>query len=141
MLSAKRFTSYGVLAIKPIISNDREIRKTPLAETDPWAGLMAYRPALLAGYTSEPLVSVPRDRGAKPAETPTADPEEGPLHGMAIISTLNSKEHGECNWQRSILVFVPPHLVGDLSRMRTSSAPQQQTIPASYSLLLRLSVS
>jgi hypothetical protein len=56
---------------------------------------MAYRPAFLAGYMSEPLVSVLRDRGAKPADTPTADPEEEPPHGLAIISTLNSKEPGE----------------------------------------------
>ena len=47
------------------------------------------------GFSNEPSVSVLRDRGAKPAYTPIADLEEEPTHGLAMISTLNSKKHGE----------------------------------------------
>jgi hypothetical protein len=35
ILSVKRLKSYGVLAIAPMASKDREILKTPSAETDP----------------------------------------------------------------------------------------------------------
>ena len=56
----------------------RLILKQPFEETDPSVGRMAYSPALLAGYTREPPVSVPIEKGTKPAETLTPEPAEDP---------------------------------------------------------------
>jgi hypothetical protein len=39
---------------------------------------MAYKPARHVGVTIDPIVSVPIDRGAKPAATLTAEPVEEP---------------------------------------------------------------
>jgi hypothetical protein len=39
---------------------------------------MAYRDARDAGATIEPSVSTPSDTMAKPAETPSAEPEDEP---------------------------------------------------------------
>ena len=41
-------------------------------------GLIVYKAALPAGQTSDPSVSVPIARGAYPADTPTAEPEDDP---------------------------------------------------------------
>lgn len=49
---------------------------TPAKDTMPCVGLIVYNAALVAGILSEPLVTVPMEIGAKPAATPTADPEE-----------------------------------------------------------------
>lgn len=39
---------------------------------------MEYKPARFAGIQIEPPVSVPMDKGANPADTPTPDPEDEP---------------------------------------------------------------
>ena len=86
ILSIKSLKSYCVLAIPLIPSKDFETRKTPLVETKLCTGLRAYKPALLAGWMTEPPVSVPMESGENPADTPTADPEEEPPVGFGNIS-------------------------------------------------------
>jgi hypothetical protein len=56
----------------------------PSWETRPIVGLIVYRAALPAGQTSEASVSVPMARGAYPADTPTAEPEDDP-EGLCCI--------------------------------------------------------
>lgn len=61
----------------------------PRWETRPIVGLIEYRAHLLAGHTSEPLVSVPIDAGANPAATALADPEDDPEGIWLYQSTLH----------------------------------------------------
>ncbi len=50
----------------------------PLRLTRPAVGLIPTTPQALDGETIEPSVSVPTASGARPAETPAADPELDP---------------------------------------------------------------
>lgn len=60
----------------------------PVWETRPRVGLIEYKPHLLAGHTSEPLVSVPMETGAYPAATALAEPEDDPEGILPSQSTL-----------------------------------------------------
>jgi hypothetical protein len=50
----------------------------PSVGTRPIVGFKEYAPALVAGTRREPIVSLPIDRGAKPAASPAADPDDEP---------------------------------------------------------------
>jgi hypothetical protein len=67
----------------------------PSWETSPTVGLIVYRAALPAGQTSEASVSVPMARGAYPADTPTAEPEEEP-EGLCFVSRVLDLEKKVC---------------------------------------------
>ena len=69
------------LAMVPAASNALETDQIPSMCTLSVVGFKAYRAARPAGWRREPSVSVPKDAGLNPAETPTADPVEDP-HGL-----------------------------------------------------------
>jgi hypothetical protein len=75
------------LVIGPTVSNKEFTGKTPCREVRPTVGLIVYNAARIAGLVSEPAVSVPIDMGAKPALTPTADPEDEPP-GFSSVGQL-----------------------------------------------------
>src|SRR5690348_4694200 len=62
----------------------------PVRLTRPAVGLMPTTPHALDGETIEPSVSVPMASGARPADTPAADPELDPdglrssAYGLAV---------------------------------------------------------
>src|SRR5580692_12235264 len=65
-------------AIGPAVSWAAEIGTMPDRLTRPRVGLMPTTPQALDGQTIEPSVSVPTAIGARPAATPTAEPELDP---------------------------------------------------------------
>jgi hypothetical protein len=70
--------SYGVFVIGPAESMLCDTGTMPSCGTRPIVGFMVYSAARPAGQTSEPSVSVPIEKGAYPADTPTAGPEDEP---------------------------------------------------------------
>lgn len=71
-------TSYGDFAKAPKQSNSEAPGWQPVVSTVPGVSLRAYRAVLAAGIMIDPSDSVPMDRGANPAATPTALPEDDP---------------------------------------------------------------
>jgi hypothetical protein len=78
MVSTSKARSIGSRAIAPRESKLRLIFCTPSVETVSDDNFIPYRPETVAGYTTEPAVSVPILRGLKPAATETPDPAEEP---------------------------------------------------------------
>src|ERR1700677_975217 len=78
------------VAIGPAVSCTAERGTMPVLLTRPAVGLIPTTPQALDGETIEPSVSVPTASGARPAETPDADPELDPdgfrsrAYGLAV---------------------------------------------------------
>ncbi len=70
--------SPGVRAMPPMLSVSALQGAVPSVGIRPTVAFSPYRDALLAGCTMDPSVSVAKARGAKPAATPTALPEDEP---------------------------------------------------------------
>src|SRR5215831_12546666 len=66
------------VAIGPAVSCASDSGTMPARLTRPRVGLTPTTPQALDGETIEPSVSVPTASGARPAETPAADPELDP---------------------------------------------------------------
>ena len=62
----------------PTVSYRRVVGIMPVPSIRPIEGLMVYNEARIEGVTRDPTVSVPIARGAKPALTAMADPDEDP---------------------------------------------------------------
>lgn len=77
----------GVFAKPPRQSIEDPPGRTPAVSMDPWLAFRPYKAALEAGCTTEPSVSVPIETGAKPAATPTVEPDDEPA-GVFRISCL-----------------------------------------------------
>src|ERR1700761_1225049 len=82
-------------AIGPAVSWAAEIGTIPDRLTRPRVGLMPTTPQALDGQTIEPSVSVPTAIGARPAATPTAEPELDP-------DGLRSSANGLAVWPPSV---------------------------------------
>src|SRR5580693_1286120 len=67
----------------------------PARLTSPRVGLMPTTPHALEGETIDPSVSVPTASGAKPTETPAAEPELEP-------DGLRSRAYGFAVWPPSV---------------------------------------
>lgn len=85
-------------AIGPAESKSYEIGHIPSCGINPRVGFREYTSARVAGMSRDPFVSVPIATGAKPADTPTAEPEEDPpvLWTIPLVSDLTiwpGKEH------------------------------------------------
>ncbi len=83
--------SATVAAIGPAVSCTGDSGTIPVRLTRPAVGLMPTIPQALAGETMEPSVSVPIASGARPAATPTAEPELDP-------DGLRSSAYGLAAW-------------------------------------------
>ena len=77
-ISVTRARSAVHFAIAPTASKWDEIGQMPFISTLPIVGFSANNAALPAGCINDPSVSVPSERGLKPAETPTAEPVDDP---------------------------------------------------------------
>src|ERR1700749_4526769 len=77
-------------AIGPAVSWARDSGTMPVRLTRPRVGLRPTMPHALDGDTIEPAVPVPMASGAKPTETPAAEPELDPdglrsrAYGLAV---------------------------------------------------------
>ena len=88
--SRRRATSSTVRAIGPGLSWLTLIGTTPRVGTAPTVGLMPATPLSEAGQVIDPSVSVPIDKGARPAATAAPEPEDEPpglrsnAHGLPV---------------------------------------------------------
>ena len=66
------------LVKSPGVSNDVVVGRIPVRESSPRLGRRPYKELKAAGQLTDPVVSVPKAMGVKPAETATPAPEEEP---------------------------------------------------------------
>jgi len=64
--------------MKPQVSKLAQSGKQPSSEMRSCVGRMPYRPQWLAGARTEPPVSLPSAKSARPVETADADPDDDP---------------------------------------------------------------
>src|SRR5579871_3863075 len=83
------------VAIGPAVSCASDSGTMPARLTRPRVGLMPTTPQALDGDTIDPSVSVPTASGAKPADTPAAEPELDP-------EGLRSSAYGFAVWPPTV---------------------------------------
>lgn len=90
--SHMRATSRADFPNAPTVSKKAFTSMIPPSGTEPGVSFSAYKAAAAAGETTEPDVSVPRETGAKPHATPTADPVDEPA---GVYTSSQSGVHEE----------------------------------------------
>src|SRR5580692_12356832 len=83
------------VAIGPAVSCASDSGTMPARLTSPRVGLTPTTPQALDGETIDPSVSVPTASGAKPADSPAAEPELDP-------DGLRSSAYGFAVWPPSV---------------------------------------
>jgi hypothetical protein len=87
------------LAIGPHMSYSGQTVTMPFIETTPRVTRIEHKAVLIAGIINYSAVSLPTDIGAKPALTPTAEPEDDPAGFYATLS-----ETTDTDWNMACLL-------------------------------------